>query len=257
MTASTVGVRAEPRSSLSRGPVLRLLGGFHLHDGERSLRLTLAEQRLLALLALRRRPVPRSTVAGLLWPDSGDARAAACLRSVLWRLRRLPRPIVGAVGAWLELDDAVAVDTRVMVEVARELVDPRSEGVPDRVLDLLGHDLLPDWYDEWVVVEREPLRQLRLHALEELSRRLAAADRHADAVDAALAVVVCEPLRDSGQRRLVEAFLGEGNRVEAVRQYRRYRDQLRGELGIEPSAAFAGLLAGLPIGASPAGRPTR
>ena len=33
-------------------------------------------------------------------------------------------------------------------------------------------ELLPGWYDDWVIFERERIRQQLLHALEILSRRL-------------------------------------------------------------------------------------
>jgi hypothetical protein len=53
-------------------------------------------------------------------------------------------------------------------------------------------DLLPDWYDDWVPIEAEDWRQLRLHALEVLAGRLMAADRWGEAACAAAA----EPLKE-------------------------------------------------------------
>ena len=47
-------------------------------------------------------------------------------------------------------------------------------------------DLLPGWYDDWTILERERLRQRVLHALEAQSRILSAVGRHAVAVEAAL-----------------------------------------------------------------------
>ena len=42
-------------------------------------------------------------------------------------------------------------------------------------------ELLPDWYDDWVLLERERFRQLRLHALDALCDDLTRAGRHWDA----------------------------------------------------------------------------
>jgi DNA-binding SARP family transcriptional activator len=95
-------------------------------------------------------------------------------------------------------------------------------------------DLLPGWYDDWVIFERERIRQRLLHALEALSRRLVAEGRCADAVEAAISAVSADPLRESANRVLIEAHLAEGNVVEARRVYERYRDTVRGELGVEP-----------------------
>ncbi|HEX2156656.1 MAG TPA: bacterial transcriptional activator domain-containing protein, partial [Actinomycetes bacterium] len=106
----------------------------------------------------------------------------------------------------------------------------------------LAGDLLPDWYEDWVVLERERLRQLRLHALEALCARLTGAGRFGAAVQAGLAAVAGEPLRESAHRTLIRAHLAEGNPGEAVRQYHLYRRLLTDELAIEPSPAIRGLV---------------
>jgi len=103
-------------------------------------------------------------------------------------------------------------------------------------------DLLPDWYDDWVLVERERYNQLRLHAIEALCHHLTAAGHHAEAIDAGLAAVRAEPLRESAHQVLIRAHLAEGNRWEAVRQYERCRRLLLDELGVEPSRALQALL---------------
>ena len=90
-------------------------------------------------------------------------------------------------------------------------------------------DLLPACYDEWLIFERERIRQRLLHALEALSRRLVAFGRPADAVDAAMWAVSADPVRESANRILIEAHLAEGNLIEASRTYQRYRDIVRRE----------------------------
>jgi DNA-binding SARP family transcriptional activator len=102
-------------------------------------------------------------------------------------------------------------------------------------------DLLPGWYDDWVIFEREGIRQRLLHALETLSRRLAAG-RHAEAVEAAISAVGADPLRESANRVLVEAHFAEGNLVEARRAYDRYRGIVGRELGVEPGPELRRLL---------------
>jgi DNA-binding SARP family transcriptional activator len=69
-----------------------------------------------------------------------------------------------------------------------------------------------------VLVERERFRQLRLHALEALCRRLTGDGLHAEAVDAGIAAIAAEPLRESAHRALMSAHVAEGNRGEAMRQ---------------------------------------
>jgi DNA-binding SARP family transcriptional activator len=99
-------------------------------------------------------------------------------------------------------------------------------------------DLLPDWYEEWVVVERERYRQLRLHALEALCVELVARQRFAQAVQAALVAVAGEPLRESANLALIRAYLAEGNVCEAMRHYQSFRDLLWDELRVVPSSGM-------------------
>jgi DNA-binding SARP family transcriptional activator len=105
--------------------------------------------------------------------------------------------------------------------------------------------LLPDWYDDWVLMERERHRQLSLHALEALAEKLIAVAQHGRAIGVALAAVANEPLRESAHRILIRAHLAEGNVGEAVRQYRLYRRLLRRQLGLDPSPQMEALVRGL------------
>jgi DNA-binding SARP family transcriptional activator len=109
---------------------------------------------------------------------------------------------------------------------------------------VLSLDLLPDWRDEWLVDDREEVRQLRLHALEELSGEFSAAGRHAEAIQAALAAVRLEPLRETAHAALIRAHLAEGNRSEALRQYYRCRNALAAMLDAEPSEWIRQLFSG-------------
>jgi DNA-binding SARP family transcriptional activator len=101
---------------------------------------------------------------------------------------------------------------------------------------------LPDWYDDWLQDEREELRQTRLHTLENLAMRLSASGRHADAIQAALAAIRLEPLRETAHRTLIAIHLAEGNWSEACRQFQRCRRLLSEELGVEPSESMRLLL---------------
>jgi DNA-binding SARP family transcriptional activator len=225
---SLVPRRTEIRVSLS--------GAFGLSTDGDSIDVSLPAQRLLAFLALREHSVDRSQVAGTLWRGSSPERAAGSLRSALWRIRRCAESIVEMTNRGLRLSPAVWVDVRETVSWARRVGD-LSHTIDDDDLRraLGGGDLLPDWDDDWVVVERERLRQLRLHSLEVLSRRLVSVGRYADAIEVGLAALRHEPLRESAHRALISVHLAEGNPSEALRQYRRFSELLRAELGLEPS----------------------
>ena len=222
---------------------LSLLGGFELRCTGQDVAVSRIGQRLLALLALQGRPLERLWVAGTLWLDAPEERAGASLRSALWRL---PQPggtaVVEASATHLRLARDLAVDTRELVALAERLESPDGCGDHRPEPAALARDLLPDWYEDWVVLERERFRQLRLHALEALCARLTEAGRFGAAVQAGLAAVSGEPLRESAHRTLIQAHLAEGNPGEAVRQYHLYRRLLADELALEPSAAIRGLV---------------
>lgn len=225
---------------------LSLLDAFELTCDGVDVRLPLSAQRLLAFLALHPRPLLRGYIAGGLWPDTSEERAHASLRSALWRLRRPGRPLTQARDGRLGLDTAVAIDVRELGELAHRVLarDGAGDTPSDAASDLIGlsGDLLPDWYDDWVLVEREHLRQLRLHALEALCNRLLAAGRYAEAAEAALAVIATDPLRESAHRGLIRVHLAEGNIGEALRQYAFFRRLSAQLLGLDPSPEMEQLI---------------
>ena len=222
---------------------LSLFGGFELTTNGTAVQLLLSAQRLLAFLALQSKPLPRVYIASVLWTDTTEPRAAANLRTVLWRLREPGLSVVETGNDHIHLAQNVAVDVHEAEAWARCIFDSACDCLDVAMTDLpFRHELLPGWYDDWILIERERQRQLRLHALEALSDRLTKHGRHAAAVLAGLAAVNAEPLRESAHRVLIRAYLAEGNPTEAVRQYRFYVGLLRTELGLAPSGAIHALV---------------
>lgn len=232
---------------MCRGPGLRLclLNGFQLCDGDHEVELSWSARRLVALLALSDRPLPRGYVAGTLWLDLPESRSAANLRSLLWRLGRYQHQLVLSRRDHLQLVPQVMVDLHEAAAGARRLVGGQPAVDDGLDVEYLSRDLLPDWYDDWVTLERERFRQLRLHALEALCAHLTAAGLHARAIMAGLSAVAAEPLRETAQRALITAYAAEGNLSEALRQYASYRLVLQRDLGLEPTAQMVRLVADL------------
>lgn len=222
---------------------LQLLRCFDLRDDGRSMPMPASAQRLLTFLALHDRPLLRAYVAGSLWLDTTDDRASANLRSTLWRLRKPGCATIESTPTHLRLGAQVHVDLHEMSRFAHRLVDVSATLdvaalTPDLVA-ALSSDLLPDWLDDdFILVEQERWRQLRIHALEAVAMRLGVAGRYGEAVDAALAAIAAEPLRESAHRVLVEIHLAEGNASEAVRGYETFRTLLDRELSLTPSPAM-------------------
>lgn len=218
---------------------LQLLGGFLLHADGKVVDIPLSSQRVAAFVALHDGPVMRPRVAGSLWLEYPEERAAANLRSALWRLNACGAEVVVSRGCHLALGEDVRVDLH---ELER-ITNGTATGFDQAMVPLAQRDLLPDWYDDWIVLERERVRQRGLHALESLCLSLAAEGQYARSIDVGLIAVAADPLRESAQRAVIVAHLAEGNRGEAIRQFDRYRTLVRAELGVDPSSAIVSLLA--------------
>jgi DNA-binding SARP family transcriptional activator len=154
--------------------------------------------------------------------------------------------VVVVEGSMLSLAPGLTIDVQERVACARRILEGRTTYHDTDLDELVGDgDLLADWYEDWLLIERERLRQLRLHALEALGGQLLADGRFGSAVEAGLAAVNSEPLRESAQRLLISAHLAEGNAADALRQYDRYSMLLGRELGLAPSAKMTTLVSGL------------
>ena len=161
-----------------------------------------SSQRLLGFVALNERPVRRTRVRGVLWPDALEDRACASLRSALWRVPNPGgAPVVVASPTHLALAPHVEVDFRAALGRAQSLLADGDHDIAAidlaRELCAYGDDLLPGWYDDWVLLERERFHHLRLQALERLAEQLAGAGRRGDALQVALVGVHAEPLREA------------------------------------------------------------
>jgi DNA-binding SARP family transcriptional activator len=236
--------RVRPASLRAQPLRVTLLGSFELRSGGKPVRLPMSAQRLVAFLALHERPARRPFVAGVLWPETTDERAFANLRSVLWRVRGPAPALVDVKGQRLALGPTVEIDVREAIALAHRLLV--EEGVPGQLeAGFFAAELLPDWYDDWVVAERDRYTQLRLHALERVAELSLDAGRLGVALEATLAALAGDPLRESAHRLLIQIHLAEGNAAEALRQYRSARQLFRERLGVAPSAQLDALVGGL------------
>jgi len=226
---------------------ITVLGGFAVQiDKAPPTSLPTGAQRVLAYLALHDRSVTRISMAGTMWPDVSDHNASSSLRSALSRLDSSSSQAIRMASAGLRLADNVTVDLRSSQALAQRLLDPKMEiSDADLVHDAvtsLSSDLLPGWYDDWVVSEAEDWRQLRMNGLEVQARALTDRDRWAEAAGAARAAMHAEPLRESGYATLIRIHLAQGNQSEALRVFEHYRRFLFSELGLEPSRQIVSLV---------------
>jgi DNA-binding SARP family transcriptional activator/predicted ATPase len=220
-----------------------LLGGFQGRvDASAPLMLpTRKSQALLAFLALPPgRSHPRGKLASLLWGGMREPQARRGLRQALFTLRKA----VNAEPPALLIDgETVALNpTSVDVDVV-EFERQVAEGTPaalERAATLYRGELLEGLalqetpFEEWLLAERERLRELALDALAKLLRHQRTTEAPEAALRTALRLLALDPLQESVHRAIMRLYVQLGRRPSALRQYQICVGVLQRELSVEP-----------------------
>jgi DNA-binding SARP family transcriptional activator len=225
---------------------LTLLGGFQarLDPGGLVSLPTRKTQALLAYLGVRPgRAHPRDKLASLLWGESSDGRARDGLRHALAALRRaLPTttpPILLAEGQTLALSAAV-VDVDVATferHVAQGTPEALEQAAAVYGGDLLsGFSLSEPLFEEWLVPERERLRELALEALAKLLACQSKTGATERAIQTAVRLLALDPLQEAVHRALMRLYVRQQRRGAALKQYQLCVEVLQRDLGSEPEA---------------------
>jgi DNA-binding SARP family transcriptional activator len=226
---------------------LSLFGGFALRIHGQKISLPMHARRVLAYLSLHKmveHDCDRQALAERLWMDSSPDRSRASLRTAIWRIRSATDDLLLGDSERLALADSVRVDVHDFRRHAEQMLSDTAAYEPPGLVPHLRSpaDLLPGWDEDWLLLTREQLRLLRLHALEHTARRMCERGLYAQAIDVILCVVDEEPLRESAQAILIKAHLSAGNLADACRQYHRFRSNLWDELGLRPSPDLSRLV---------------
>jgi DNA-binding SARP family transcriptional activator len=266
------GVLVPALSPLPVIPVLhiQLLGSFRL-SADHTPVPALASPRLQALLAYlllhRAAPHARAHLAFQLWPDTTEPQAHANLRTLLHRLRQaLPHADhflhADAQAVQWRADAPATLDVAAFERALAEAQEAEQHSDQPTLRHALVHavegyrgDLLPGWYDDWVLVERERLLQRFLTALEQLILLLEQAGEYAAAIGYAQQLLRHDLLHEAAYQHLMRLHALSGNRASALRVYHTCVTVLERELGVAPgpatSAIYAQLLRGNLLAAPP------
>jgi DNA-binding SARP family transcriptional activator len=207
---------------------------------------------LVAYLALTNLPQSRDTLATLLWPELDQERARAALRSTLPALTSLfPE-------SWLTADrqtiglkrEAIWVDTG---EFLALLAQSRSHQHPPdtlcpQCLSLLEHaialyrdDFLTGFtlsgsaeYDDWQMFQRGWLRREYAGALRSVAAYYGGEGHYREAIAYARHWLSLDPLHEPAHRIVMQLYAANGQRSEALRQYRECVAILDSELATPP-----------------------
>ncbi|AXJ11918.1 bacterial transcriptional activator domain-containing protein [Arthrobacter sp. PM3] len=223
---------------------LSLFQSWKLRSDSCILHVAARQQRLITALAIHG-PRPRSYLVGLLWPESAESRAMESLRVSMHLVsRQVPGLLVNG-GAELSLSELVDVDLHRVRSCMRDLGQAGLPGtnVASSLNLLRDAELLPGWYDDWVLFEQSRLRQDRLHAFHIIARESLARCDFEVALEASEAALELEPLYESAVGLLIQAQRLQGNNAAALRAFETYRAKLSEDMGLAPSEGIRRLVA--------------
>ena len=220
---------------------LSLLGKFALSvPGGSVVAITSKKNRaLLAILALSPwQSMTRERLASLLWGDRGEEQARSSLRQSLAVLRKELGPdgssLVRSQDEVLKLQLAVsAVDVLdiVAASMSNDIAYLRASAARcrgDLLADVVIHE---ESFEEWLAAERSNFDVAKFRLFE----RLAELETGQAKVAAAQSLVALDPMRESSQRILMQAYSDAGENGLALKQYEKCRELLSRELNIEPA----------------------
>jgi YVTN family beta-propeller protein len=232
----------------------RLLGPLEVEDNGRPLVLGSAKQRaLLAILLLHANEVvSRDRLIDELWGEQPPASAPHSLEVYVSRLRKTLQPdgaermLVTRPGGYLlrlEADQLDLARFERLVEDGRRALDAgnyeRASGRLAEALALWRGPALGDLaYEPFAGREVERLEEQRLAALEERIEADLALGRDGVLVGELESLSGKHPLRERLHGQLMLALYRSGRQVEALETYKVLRQQLRDELGLDPSPAL-------------------
>jgi SARP family transcriptional regulator, regulator of embCAB operon len=214
---------------------LNLFENWRLLHGKIEVRVASRQQRLISALAIHG-PRNRRFLSGLLWPDSPEARALESLRVSMHLISRQVPGLLVVGGPTLSLTDSLSVDLHQCLAQVRNCEQIDSVAAENACFSQLLHaELLPGWYEDWVVLEQNRLQNFRLQALVWLARRWLDRGEAEKAAAAAQSALDLEPLHEACVGLLMHAELKMGNRAGALHAFESFSGNLWTELGLGPS----------------------
>lgn len=223
---------------------LTVLGGFEarLRSGACLSLPTKKAQALLVYCALRPgQAQQREKLATLLWGDTGEENARNSLRQTLFVLRAAlggnPSPAL-RIDADTVATEALGIEVDVL-NFERLAAEPTPQSL-ERAAALYRGDLLEGFavdeelFEEWLLPERERVRELGMQVLAKLLRHQDAEGTTGAAVQTALRLLALDPLQEAVHRVLMRLHAQAGRREAALRQYEVCVRLLRRELRLEP-----------------------
>lgn len=226
-----------------------MLGSFRVQyageiiDSLGSARLQLLLARLLLAESM---PLSRQHLAFLFWPDSAEAQAKTNLRNLLHLFRgALPDAdeylnVDGNSVSW-RADSSYSLDVDGFLESLQQANSAKDteEGIRlfQQAVKAYRGELLPGFYEDWILAKREQLRESLRDALQQLTQRLEDRHDYVGAIQIVSRSIELDPLDESAYRTSMRLHALNQDRSGALRVYHVCANTLKRELSVEPAEA--------------------
>ena len=236
---------------------INLFDGLSVQNGDQTLRQfqTYKTGALLAYLAFyRQRQHSREQLVHLLWPDADPASGRNRLtQALVWLRPRLEttetkrgtilvsdRHHIGLVSSDL-VTDVSEFEEALLTAATRSETSQQIESLR-RAVDLYCGELLPGYYEDWVLTERQRLFEQFLLALRRLVHIYEQTHEYDRALDCARRALNADPVSEEVHLALIRLLALTGQPAAGLRQYHEMEQILHRELDEEPSAAALALI---------------
>jgi predicted ATPase/DNA-binding SARP family transcriptional activator len=222
---------------------IHLLGHFSLKSSGDPVEISSrSAQSLLGYLLLNRGIAHRrEKLAGLLWPDATEANARSYLRKALWQVRKSLVEENSGGEEYLIVDDlTITFNSNANYWLDVDVLESSNEetsSVEEQIesVSVYQGELLPGFYEDWVILERERLQALFEHKLQVLLDRFVEEGRWSETLDWGERWIALGSVPEPAYRAMLIAYAALGDNAKVVGTYDRCVQTLREELGVEPS----------------------
>jgi WD40 repeat protein/class 3 adenylate cyclase len=229
---------------------IRLLGQFDIRlDGKRVIIPTRTAQSLFAYLVLTAgTPHRREKLAGTFWPDTTDENARKNLRQELWRIRKAFSAQQFSTDEYLNAEELTIAFNRSapywldVSQLERPEIDLESLTAN---LALYQGELLPGFYEDWIMLERERIQGIFETKMDQLLKQLVAAEHWTAVQEQGERWLSLGHTLEPAYRAIMLAYGARGDMAKVSSTYQRCIEELREQFGLEPSAETRALYDGL------------
>lgn len=195
----------------------------------------------------------REKIAEIIWPDKSGDLSRSSLNTTLWRLTTILGDAHVGDGVTIEkhgdyaialsLSKKTVIDFISLRETLHECeIFAREHSRMDqchrrRLRSALSSYLgvfLEGSDSDWILRERERLHCLYLRGLTLLMHDLVSILRFEEALECGREILSWDDLRETTHREVMWLYVMNGQRCEAIAQFKRLKQRLQSEIGVEP-----------------------